>query len=195
MSKTFFFIEGTCYRANALDPHYAHKIIGQFEGTQPLPGLSYLHFIEPSTTGVDYGIKSPIILIRFQSNVVGQLDEISLINSKNNIKQFQIDLFDLNNNLLFSNQTVFPEKSIPIPSGNSLFVSAIQITILNTIDDRPARGIILAIMGCFSTFPQLPTTTTTTTTTVAPKTTTRTTKPPRKSSSISFHFLIVCLCR
>jgi len=43
-------IKRTCFRANALDPHYAHRIIGQFEGTQPAPGLSYLNFIEPSNT-------------------------------------------------------------------------------------------------------------------------------------------------
>jgi hypothetical protein len=172
----------TCYHVNALDPQYAHKIIGQFEGTQPLPGLSFLNFIEPSKTGVDYGIKSPVIFIRFQSNVIGQLDEISLINSKNNIKQYQIDLFDFNNNLIFSNQTIYPEKNIQIPStlfNNSLFVSTIKLTILTTIDDRPAHGIILSIIGCFSTFPRPPTTIPTTirTTTIAPKTTT---KPPRK---------------
>ncbi len=65
----------------------------------------------------------------------------------------------------------------PTSTNNLLFVSTIQITILNTIDNRPARGIILSIIGCYSTFPQIPTTTTTTT--VAPKTTTLTTKPPR----------------
>lgn len=176
--------KSTCYRANALDPNYAHKIIGQFEGTLPLPGLSYINFIEPAKTGVDYGIKSPIIIIRFQSNIIGQLDEISLINSKNNIKQFQIDLFDFNNNLLFSNQTNSYANSIQIPPTtprNPLFVSSIQITILNTIDDRPARGIILSILGCFSTFTPPPTAAPTTTTTVAPKTTT---KPPRKCNRI-----------
>ncbi len=111
------------------------------------------------------------------------MDEISLINSKDNIKQFQIDLFDFNNNLLFSNQTIYPARTIQIPStsiNNPLFVSTIQITILNTIDDRPASGIILSIIGCYSTFPRISTTTTTATTTVAPKTTTPTRKPPRK---------------
>ncbi len=139
--------------------------------------------IKPSKTGIDYGIKSPIILIRFQSNVVGQLNEISLINSKTNIKEFQIDLFDLNNNLLFSNQTNYPEKTIQIPTNNLLFISTIQITILNTIDDRSARGVILSIIGCFSKFPRLSTTTTTTTTTttVAPKTTT---KQPRECNRL-----------
>jgi len=139
--------------------------------------------IKPAKTGIDYGIKSPIILIRFQSNVVGQLNEISLINSKTNIEQFQIDLFDLNNNLLFSNQTIYPEKTIQIPTNNLLFVSTVQITILNTINDRPARGIILSIIGCFSKFPRLSTTTTTTTTTttVAPKTTT---KQPRQCNRL-----------
>lgn len=141
-----------------------------------------MNYIEPSTTGVNYGITTPVILIRFQANVVGQLNEISLINSNDNIKQFQIDLFDFNNNLLFSNQTIYSERTIRIPStsiNNPLFVSIIQITILNTIDDRPARGIILSIIGCYSTFPRITTTTTTATTTVAPKTTTLTTKPPR----------------
>lgn len=179
MNTINFFFQGTCYRANALDPHYAHKIIGLFEGTQPLPGLSFVNFIEPSKTGIDYAIKSPIILIRFQSNVVGQLDEISFVNRKNNIKQFQIDLFDFNNNLLFSSQTIYPDSSIKIPSTNRMFVSTVQITILNTIDNRPARGIILSIMGCFSTFPRISTTTTVTTVAVAPKTTKMTTKQPR----------------
>ncbi|CAF4297015.1 unnamed protein product, partial [Rotaria sordida] len=100
----------TCYHVNALDPTYAYKIIGQFEGTQPLSGLSFVNFITSSKTGVDYKTKSPIIIIRFQSNVVGQLDEISLIGSRNNIKQFQVDLFDFNNNLLFSKQTIYPEN-------------------------------------------------------------------------------------
>ena len=133
-----------------------------------MPGLSYLNFPEPSNTRVDYRIQSPIIVIRFQTNVVGQLNEIALINSKNNIQQFQIDLFDFNNNLLFSNQTNYPQTTIQIPLTsikNPLFVSTIQITILSTIDGRPARGIILSIVGCYSTFPRIPTTTT---------------KPPRK---------------
>ncbi|CAF2561121.1 unnamed protein product [Rotaria sp. Silwood2] len=104
--------KSTCHRINALAPEYAHKIIGQFEGTQPLPGLSFVNFITPSKIGVDYGTKSPIIIIRFQSNIVGQLDEISLVGQKNNIKQFQIDLFDFNNNLLFSKQTIYPENNV-----------------------------------------------------------------------------------
>lgn len=178
-------IQGTCYHANALHPDYAHKIIGQFEGTQPLSDSSYLNFIESSKTGVNYGTKSPIIIIRFQSNIVGQLDEISLINRKNNINQFQIDLYDYNNYLLFSNQTNDEQQTIQIPITTSpLYVSSIQITILNTIDNRPAHGISLSITGCFSTFKRPSTTTPRTTTTIAPKTTT---KPPRKYSHL-IHF-------
>jgi hypothetical protein len=188
------FIKGTCYHANALDPHFAHKIIGQFEGTLPSPGLSFLSFIQPPSTGVDYATKSPTILIQFQSNVVGQLDEISLINLKHNIKQFQVDLFDFNNNLLLSQQTNDKENSIkllPASTNNSLLVSIIQVTVLRTTDERPARGIILSITGCFSTFPQI---STTTTTTIAPTTTQSTTRKPRKSSS-NFLLLIIFIFR
>ncbi|CAF0896589.1 unnamed protein product [Rotaria sordida] len=181
--------KSTCYHVNALDPTYAYKIIGQFEGTQPLSGLSFVNFITSSKTGVDYKTKSPIIIIRFRSNVVGQLDEISLIGSRNNIKQFQVDLFDFNNNLLFSKQTIYPEnddlKILSILTDNRLLASTVQITILNTIDDRPARGIILSIVGCFSTAPGIPTTTiTTTTTTIAPQTTELIMKQPRDCNRI-----------
>jgi hypothetical protein len=187
----FLFFKGTCYHANALDPLFAHKIIGQFEGTQPLPGLSFLNFIKPLKNGVDYAIKSPVILIRFQSNVVGQLYEIALTNRKNNIKQFRIDLFDMNNNLLYSNRTIDSKQSIRIPlvsSTNRMFISTIQITILNTIDDCAARGIIFSIIGCFSTFPKIATTTMITTT-VAPKTTKMTTQRPRILYFISSSFI------
>lgn len=174
-----------CDHANALDPSYAHRIIGLFEGTQPALGLSYLNFIEPGETGVDYPGPSAVLIVRFQANVVGQLNEISLINTEDNIGQFQIDLFDLYNNLLFSKQTRYLQKSIEIPStlnNEPLYISTVQITFSNTIDGRPIRGLILAIKGCYSTFPRIPTTTTVGTTTVAPTTTTTvapTTKPPR----------------
>ena len=174
------FCVGSCFHANALDPYFAHKIIGQFEGTRPLPDSSFLNFIEPGRKGVAYAIKSPTILIHFQPNVVGQLDEIALVNRQNNIREFHIDLFDVNQNLLFSNQTVYPQSSIRIPatsSFNPLFVSTVQITVLDTIDDRPARGIILSIVGCFSKFPSIPTTPVTTT--VAPTTVATTTPRPR----------------
>lgn len=180
--------KAVCFRANALDPQYAYKIIGQIEGTQPLSNFTYVNFIEPGKTGVDYASRTPVVRIRFQSNVVGQLDEIVLINSKkNNIKQFQIDLFDYNNDLLFSNQTIYPENRLVI--SNALFVSTVQLTVLNTIDNLPVRGLIFSIVGCFHTFPSTPTTQTTTTT---PAPTTTTTVRPRKL--FVFLFCILTLC-
>ncbi|CAF5184259.1 unnamed protein product [Rotaria magnacalcarata] len=101
------FIKGTCHRVNAVDPEYAHRIIGLFEGTQPLPSYSFVDFIKSTKTGVQYAIKSPIIRIRFQTNVIGQLDEISISQGANNIRQFQVDLFDFDNSLLFSRQTTY----------------------------------------------------------------------------------------
>ena len=190
-----------CYQANAIDPRYAHRIVGQFEGTQPTPGLSYLNFIEPSETGVNYPTQSAVLIIRFQTNVVGQLNEIALVNPKDNIGQFQIDLFDLDNNLLLSNQTRYSRKTIEIPStlnNEPLYISTVQITFLNTIDGRPARGIILAIKGCYSTFPRIPTTTTPTTTTFAPITTTTappTTQPPRNFYLIFSMTVMGSICR
>lgn len=188
-----------CYHANALDATYAYRIIGQFEGTEPAPGLSYLNFIEPSERGVDYSVQSPVLVIRFQANVVGQLDAISLTNSKDNMGDFRIDLFDLDNNLLYSKQTNYPQRSIEIPStsnNKSLYISTIQITFLNTIDGKPARGIILYINGCYSTFPRIPSIATTTpasTTTIAPTigTTPATISPPRNFFLIS-RIILIC---
>lgn len=195
-----------CFYVNALDPRYAYRIIGQFEGSQLAPDLSYLNFIEPSTRGVDYLVQSPVLVIRFQANVVGQLNTISLINSNDNIGEFQIDLFDLNNNLIFSKQTKYPQRSLEIPSvlyNEPLYTSTVQITFLNTIDGQTAHGIILDINGCYSTFPHIPrieTTTTTPaiTTTIAPPidtTPATTSPPPRNCSLISRMILIRFICR
>ncbi|CAM4908393.1 unnamed protein product [Rotaria socialis] len=174
--------KSTCYRVNAVDPQYAHRIIGLFEGTQPLPSYSFIDFIKSTKRGVHYAIKSPIIRIRFQTNVIGQLDEISISHGANNIRQFQVDLFDFDNSLLFSRQTTYLRNNrlntLSIIINRELLVSTVQITVLNTIDDRPARGIILSIIGCFSTVPRL-STASTTTTTLAPTTTRLTTKRPR----------------
>lgn len=90
-----------------MDPQYAYKVIGQFEGTKPSSGYSYVDFIQSSKTGVTYDTKSAVIMIRFHSNVVGKLDVISIVKDETNIKQFQIDLFDFDNNLLFSKQTTY----------------------------------------------------------------------------------------
>ncbi|CAF4035916.1 unnamed protein product [Rotaria sp. Silwood2] len=74
---------------------------------------------------------------------------------------------------------------LSLPTDNRVLTSAIQITVLNTIDDRPARGIILSIIGCFSTVPRLPTTiAAAATTTIAPKTTQLTTKQSRDCNRI-----------
>ncbi|CAF5171727.1 unnamed protein product, partial [Rotaria magnacalcarata] len=78
---------------------------------------------------------------------------------------------------MFFFQSVSLNK-LSIIINRELLVSTVQITVLNTIDDRPARGIILSIIGCFSTVPRL-STTSTTTTTLAPTTTRLTTKRSR----------------
>jgi hypothetical protein len=111
-----------------------------------------------------------------------------LINPKHNIKQFQIDLFDFNNNLLFSKQTNYHRENSIKLDDHRLFISTVQITILSTTDERPARGIILSIIGCFSTSPQI-STTALTTTTIAPTTIKTTTGPPRIISSTA-NFLL-----
>ncbi|CAF2077019.1 unnamed protein product [Rotaria magnacalcarata] len=182
METTTMTTKSTCHRVNAVDPEYAHRIIGLFEGTQPLPSYSFVDFIKSTKTGVQYAIKSPIIRIRFQTNVIGQLDEISISQGANNIRQFQVDLFDFDNSVLFSRQTTYlindGLNKLSIIINRELLVSTVQITVLNTIDDRPARGIILSIIGCFSTVPRL-STTSTTTTTLAPTTTRLTTKRSR----------------
>ena len=138
---------------------------------------------------MNYAVRTPVIIIRFQPDVVGQVFEISLVNrNSSNVKQFQIDLLDFNGNALFSNQSIYPEYSIKLDSSaasDPLLVSTVQITIVGTIDDRPARGIIFSILGCFSRLPQAMTTTTastTTTTTVAPTTVVTTTAGPRTYS-------------
>ena len=110
MNKNAFLLEGTCVRFNALDPDHAYKIIGQIEGTLPSSGSTFLDLIKSPKTGVNYTKEFPTIVVRFQPNVVGQLDEISLPGHKNNIREFQVDLFDCYNNLIFSKQTIYPEE-------------------------------------------------------------------------------------
>ena len=146
----------------------------------------------------------PVIIIRFQPDVVGQVFEISLVHRENsNVKQFHVDLLDFNGNAQFSNQSIYPDYSIKLDSSaasDPLLVSTVQITILGTIDDRPARGIVFSILGCFSRLPQAMTTTpmsTTITTTVAPSTVattptgTRTYSCPRASSLLHAHLCVL----
>lgn len=158
---------------NIFDRSFAHRIIGQFEGTKPLSTSSFLDLIETEmTNGVTFPIESPTLIVRFQKNVVGQLTSFSFLGHRHNVDEFRLEFFDFNHQLLFSHQSIDSHSIVNIPSSPT-FVSIFQLTILKTIDRRPARGIRLSLIGCFSTIPSLPTTTTT----IRPTIVTTTPKP------------------
>ena len=192
---------GMCYQADALDPAYAYRIINYFEGTTPSPQFSLINLIRTETRGISYEKKTPIIVIRFQTHVVGLLDRITLINEQDNVNEFRVDLFDFLDNLVYSRMTIYPEKSIKILSGNLLnlmYISKIQIEILGTTDNLPVRHLSLSIVGCFSVVPALPTTPSVPTTTqpapVTSTTTTCSTTTRRPRSFLFFRFIICSFC-
>jgi hypothetical protein len=158
---------------NAIDARILVDAIG---GTLPAETNAKLTDYFNETALISYkNEKQPIdFLIIFKPTTLVELQSISLVSSKTNVKQFRVDLIDDDKSIV---QTLESDTNLTVRGMTEVGVAAIRITYLETDDQQAPRNIRLSIRGCFVVL-----STKTTTTSVTETTTTA--EPPRIKTKV-----------
>jgi len=83
--------------------------------------------------------------IAFKQGIISNIDNITIIGNKHNIKKYQITFFDINNGIIDERLLTTDQNEI-LSIDN---VATIRILFLETIDNKMINGIKLSIRGCF----------------------------------------------
>jgi hypothetical protein len=98
-----------------------------------------------SSNGLSLNSTYGSIDIAFKQGIISNIDNISIIGNKHNIKNYRITFFDINNGLL---KTIDKNEILSINN-----VATIRIEFLETIDNKMINNVKLSIRGCFFKIP------------------------------------------
>ncbi|CAF2056938.1 unnamed protein product, partial [Rotaria magnacalcarata] len=142
-----------CVMLDAMSAEHRHKIILTINSTENSNMFS--------SNGLSFNSTSGSIFIAFKQGIFGNIDHLSIIGHRHNIKHYGVSFFDLDNDKI--DERLLKVDSHEIFSVDN--VAAIRIVFLDTNDNRNINHVQLSIRGCFFRIPNFETTQMTTMTT------------------------------
>ncbi|CAF2119946.1 unnamed protein product [Rotaria magnacalcarata] len=139
---------------DAMSAEHRHKIILTINSTENSNMFS--------SNGLSFNSTSGSIFIAFKQGIFGNIDHLSIIGHRHNIKHYGVSFFDLDNDKI--DERLLKVDSHEIFSVDN--VAAIRIVFLDTNDNRNINHVQLSIRGCFFRIPNFETTQMTTMTTM-----------------------------
>ena len=121
----------------------------------PLPTRGHLENLITGRKYVSYGTtdKPIIIEITFPPGIIGRLYEVGIQSS--NVYRIRVQLIEMPNGLLYTltsphyNGTEKKSTNPRLTGFPPVHASGIRITLLDTVDQRPARQVKIVTNGCF----------------------------------------------
>jgi hypothetical protein len=146
----------------------ATQAIAYVTGTTPTSS-SILDYFNRSTS-ISYDQDRPVVLLIFRSDVFVELKSILLRRNYGNVRQYQIDLIDDDQNIVQTLIINRQENHSDVNYVNS--IRAIRITYLDTVDGAKPSNIVLSINACVAVAPSSTTEAMTSSTSTTPAITT-----------------------